>query len=340
MNGLIFFLSAMLLAGPQDDGERMTMSRALSLIPRPGIAPVKSLIPSSKPAADTLDTSDPRIKIELCSDGTWRYLKDWEAEGVDDIFTECWVENSPAAYHVALNDLPLRMTIPLVDSASRFCCPYVTKVYSPFGYRHGRRHQGVDLPLHKGDPVRAAFDGRVRVSTWHKGYGNLVIVRHGNGLETIYGHLSERKANVGDWVSSGDVLGLGGSTGRSTGPHLHFETRYKGYAFDPQWIIDFESAELRHGIFSLKRKYLSDHSRYVPESEDEEEQIYKTEEEERAEAERIAKEKAAAVYHKVRSGDTLYGLALKYHTNVASICKLNGITPKTVLKLGRSLRIK
>lgn len=315
------------LAQAQDE---MTLERAKMLIPRPSIGPVKSLIPSEKVAAeDTLDTSDPRIKIVLNSNGTWKYIKDWSAGTPDDIFSESWVENSVASYNIPHAQLPDRMTVPLVDSVSRFACPYTTKVFSPFGIRHRRRHQGVDLPLKKGDPVYAAFDGRVRASMWSKGYGNLVIIRHGNGLETTYGHLSERKVNAGDWVSAGDVVGLGGSTGRSTGPHLHFETRYKGYAFDPQWIIDFEKAELRQSVFVLKRRYLSEYSKYVPESEDVEEEILAAEEKERA-----------AVYHKVVSGDTLSGIALKYHTSVAAICKLNGITTKTTLRLGRSLQVK
>ena len=106
-------------------------------------------------------------------------------------------------------------------------CPYVGKVYSKFGYRRGRRHQGTDIPLKSGTPVAAAFDGRVRMSSYVSGYGNLVILRHENGLETFYGHLSKRQVSVGDWVRAGDIVGLGGSTGRSSGPHLHFETRYK-----------------------------------------------------------------------------------------------------------------
>ena len=214
------------------------------------------------------------------------------------------------------------------------------KVFSPFGWRRRRNHTGVDLPLATGTPVYAAFDGRVRCSMYNRGYGNVVVIRHASGLETTYAHLKERNVQTGDYVSAGDVIGLGGSTGRSTGPHLHFETRYEGYAFDPQWLIDFETGTLRHGYFVLKRKYLSNTSRYYPESEEEEEEIYKTEEEDRAEAERIAREMAAAQYHTVKSGDTLYGLAARYHTTVGAICKLNGISASTPLRIGKKLRVK
>ena len=140
-------------------------------------------------------------------------------------------------------------------------------------------------------------------------------------------------------MSAGSQIGLGGSTGRSTGPHLHFETRYKGYAFDPQWLIDFETGVLRHGVFTLKKKYLSANSRYVPESEDVEEEILLADDEDRAEAQRKAAEEAAKKYHTIRSGDTLGAIARRYGTTVNQICKWNNITPKTTLKIGRKLRV-
>ena len=116
--------------------------------------------------------------------------------------------------------LPDRFSLWIVDTLDSYCCPNKTRVYSKFGYRHGRRHQGVDLPYPTGTPVYAAFDGKVRVSDYVGGYGNLIIIRHANGLETFYGHMSRRDKEPGDWVNAGDVIGLGGSTGRSSGPHL------------------------------------------------------------------------------------------------------------------------
>lgn len=335
----IAFALLPLMAGAQ--GSRLTIKEAEKLVPREIRKPVKSMIPGEKPPVhDTLDTSDPAVKIILFNDGTWRYERDVRAFADSAVFRKAWNANELNPYRTKLEDLPYRVTLCLADSASRFCCPRQVKVFSPFGWRRRRNHTGVDLPLPTGTPVYAAFDGRVRVSMYNRGYGNVVVVRHASGLETTYAHLKERNVQSGDYVSAGDVIGLGGSTGRSTGPHLHFETRYEGYAFDPQWLIDFETGTLRHGYFVLKRKYLSNTSRYYPESEDEEDEIYKAEEQDRAEAERIAKEMAAAQYHTVKSGDTLYGLAAKYHTTVGAICKLNGISASTPLKIGKKLRVK
>lgn len=327
------------LAGAQEG--TLSYKEADRLIPREIKKPVKSMIPGEKPLVhDTLDTSDPAVKIVLFNDGTWRYERDVRAFADSAVFRKAWKTNELNPFRSKLEDLPYRVTLCLADSASRFCCPRQVKVFSPFGWRRRRNHTGVDLPLATGTPVYAAFDGRVRCSMYNRGYGNVVVIRHASGLETTYAHLKERNVQTGDYVSAGDVIGLGGSTGRSTGPHLHFETRYEGYAFDPQWLIDFETGTLRHGYFVLKRKYLSNTSRYYPESEEEEEEIYKTEEEDRAEAERIAREMAAAQYHTVKSGDTLYGLAAKYHTTVGAICKLNGISASTPLRIGKKLRVK
>lgn len=327
------------LAGAQES--RMSIREAENLIPREVRRPVKSMIPGDKPLAhDTLDTSDPVIKIVLLNDGTWHYVKDLRFLADSSVFRRNWKENELNPFRTPLQDLPFRITLCLADSSSRFCCPRQIKVFSPFGWRRRRNHMGVDLPLPMRTPVYAAFDGKVRCSMYNRGYGNVVIIRHASGLETTYAHLAERRVSAGDYVSAGDVIGLGGSTGRSSGPHLHFETRYDGYAFDPQWLIDFETGVLRHGYFVLKRKYLTPTSKYYPESEEEEEEIYKTEEEERAEAERIAKEMAAARYHTIKAGDNLSRLAVKYNTTVNAICKLNGITPSTTLKIGKKLRVK
>jgi len=290
---------------------------------------------------DTLDVGDSRYLIVLKDDNTWELIKNIEALEDDDVFTNSWGTHSVNPYRSPLDSIPYRVTICLVDSVSRFECPYQRKVFSRFGLRHGRRHMGVDLPYPTGTPVKCAFDGRVRLAERHKGYGNLIIVRHENGLETFYAHLSQIQVKVGDWVHAGDQIALGGSTGRSTGPHLHFETRYKGNAFDPEWIIDFESGKLRKNAFVLRRSYLSPYSKYVPESIDDEDAQYMTEEQILAEEERIAKERAAMRYHTIRSGDTLSGIAVKYGTTVSRICSLNqNLKPTTILRLGRKIRVK
>lgn len=301
-----------------------------------------SFAPGKGAPVDTLDVGDTRVRIVLCDDNTWYLIKNIEALQADSLFIKNWDEHIVNPYtREPMDSIHYRTTICLVDTLSKFVCPYKCKVFSKFGYRRGRPHTGVDLPYPTGTPVYCAFDGRVRLAERHRGYGNMVIVRHENGLETIYGHLSKIEVACGDWVRAGDLIGLGGSTGRSTGPHLHFETRYHGHAFDPQWIIDFEEGVLRKNVFVLKRSQLSPHSKYVPQSIDEEEEIYMTEEQIRAEEERIAKERAAMKYHTIRSGDTLSGIAKKYGTTVSHICSLNqGLKPTTVLSIGRKIRVK
>jgi murein DD-endopeptidase MepM/ murein hydrolase activator NlpD len=288
---------------------------------------------------DTLDIQDGRLLLVLKDDHTWYYIKNFKMMESDSTFVKDWVPNTTNPYTAPLESLPLRNSIALVDSASRFVVPYQTKVFSRFGMRRGRRHQGVDLPLKTGTPVVAAFDGRVRASTYSKGYGNLVIIRHENGLETFYGHLSKREVEVGDWVRAGDEIGLGGSTGRSTGPHLHFETRYQGYAFDPEWIADYEKGELRKNVFVLRRSYLDAHSRYTPESIDEEDEIYADEERIVEEEKRIAAERAAMRYHTVKNGESLSVIARKEGKSLNAIIKLNpGINPDK-LSIGQKIRV-
>ena len=229
---------------------KFTKSQAELLIPRPLLQPVRSMIPSNAGAIDTLDTANPLVKLVLYSDNTWKYVKDGNLLKQEDYFTKNWDNQSMEPYGVDFKSLPDKVTLWLIDNPTDFCCPNQVKVFSKFGFRHKRRHQGCDLPLKTGDPIRAAFAGKVRVSDWSRGYGNLIVIRHENGLETAYGHLSARNVKEGDWVSAGDIIGLGGSTGRSSGPHLHFETRYMGYAFDPEWLIDFETGTLRSGVYS------------------------------------------------------------------------------------------
>lgn len=329
-----------------------TRREAELLVPRPHLQPVKSMVEGDRNPLDTLETQSPGVKIILYSDFSWKYYRDPLTIMSGEAFAESWTHDYPNPYNVRYEELPEKISIWVVDTLSGYKCPNQTKVYSPFGYRHRRRHQGVDLPLHTGDNVYAAFAGKVRLSKYVKAYGNLVIIRHENGLETFYGHLSKRLVAEDQWVEAGQIIGLGGSTGRSTGPHLHFETRYKGYAFDPQWLIDFESGTLRHRLFVLKKKYLNASSKYVPESEDEEYDIYIGDAKDyatadslaairKAEEEKAAKEAAAAKYYKVRSGDTLSKIAMRNGTTVTAICRLNpGLTSKTTLKIGRSIRVK
>lgn len=303
-------------------------------------SPVLNFVKGTGSPIDTIDVGDDRIKVVLCDDKSWYFIKDMTKAAELDIFKEYWDTEEVNPYKtIELNNLPYHVTIVLADSVSRWACPYQTKVFSKFGYRHGRRHQGIDLPYPTGTPVKAAFDGRVRYSKYCKGYGNLVIVRHENGLETYYGHLSKRMAEPGDWVHSGDVIGLGGSTGRSTGPHLHFETRYKGFAFDPQWIADYEAGKLHRHVFVLRRSYLDASSKFVSENLDDEEIVFGTDEKIDEEEKRIAAERAAMRWHTVRNGETLSGIAAKNGKSLSKIKALNpGINPNK-LRIGQKVRV-
>ncbi|MBR4740574.1 MAG: peptidoglycan DD-metalloendopeptidase family protein, partial [Bacteroidales bacterium] len=309
---------------------------------------VENSASKATPYADTLDTGNPGVKVVLYNNGTYRYVKDPSLVAVDSVFTQCWDTRAVNPYREDPDSIPDRFSLWIVDTLDSYTCPYVVHPRSQFGYRHGRRHQGIDLPYSMGTPVAAAFDGKVRISDYVGGYGNLVVIRHANGLETFYGHLSKRNVESGDWVSAGDIIGLGGSTGRSTGPHLHFETRYKGAAFDPAWLIDFETGTLRHRLFKIRSWYFNPNQRYVQNVDDEDE-IFRTDEEDRLLAEEQAKKEAAARaaaeaaamrYHTVRSGDTLSGIARKYGTSVKEICRLNGIKETTILQVGKRLRVR
>lgn len=283
---------------------------------------------------DTLRTINNAVKIVVYNDNTWKYIRDKEFVRDAAVYTRYWDTTSLFPYRdVSLASLPQSIAIDLVDTLCCYHYPYKAAVRSKFGIRYRRRHQGVDLPLKTGDPVHATFNGRVRISEYNRGgYGNLVIIRHDNGLETYYGHLSERLVQPGDWVEAGQIIGLGGSTGRSTGPHLHFETRYFGQAFDPERLIDFEKGELLRRTFLLKKSFFDIRSNAAQDFEDED----ATEKAEK----QAAAERAAITYHTIRSGDTLGAIARRYGTTVSKICTLNGIKSTTVLRIGRKLRVR
>ena len=201
------------------------------------------------------------------------------------------------------------VTLPdsLVVSMKGYCMPTdSTYITDKFGYRprRGRQHMGLDIRIKTGDTIRAAFDGKVRISRYERrGYGHYLVIRHPNGLETVYGHLSKKLVDENDIVHAGDPIALGGNTGRSTGPHLHFETRILGNAINPAMMFDFphQRAQTEYYVYEKNTR---------------------------------------PVYYRVKSGDTLSGIALKNETSVSNICKLNGITSKTVIKPGQTLRIQ
>ncbi len=201
-----------------------------------------------------------------------------------------------------------RVSDPLTHES--FYPPFNNYVTCGFGYRRSLFHFGTDIKLQKGDSIRAAFDGLVRVTKYDRhGFGNVVVLRHVKGLETIYGHMSRVLVVPNQEVKAGDIIGLGGNTGRSTGYHLHFETRYMGEPFDPSCFYDFTNHKLITDTLVITRanfEYLID----------------------------IRKAK----YCVVHKGDTLGKIARNYHTSISNLCRLNNITSKTLLRVGRKIR--
>lgn len=208
------------------------------------------------------------------------------------------------------------------DSCAINCSSFVypidtiARVTSKYGPRRRRMHRGIDLKVQKGDTIRAAFDGKVRIRNYERrGYGYYLVIRHPNGLETIYGHLSKQLVHVNDIVHAGDPIGLGGNTGRSTGSHLHFETRFLGQAINPAEIIDFENGVPVHDTFVFRNVKINGRKSNIYTSSGDQ-----------------------LVYHRVKSGDTLGKIARIYGTSVSELCRLNGIKPTTVLRIGQSIR--
>ena len=310
-------------------------------VPYIAVQPVKGFGQSKSNPIDTIATAAPGVSVVLFNDNSWKYLKTSEYIERRGNFSENWDTKITNPYHSPIDSLPETWSIWLVDSLGDYHVPQTGRVTSKFGIRWGRSHQGVDISIPIGMPLYAAFDGKVRVSTQMKGYGQIIIIRHDNGLETFYGHMSRRDVASGDIVHAGDIIGLSGNTGRSTGPHLHFETRYNGLAFDPQRIVNFDNGDLKQRIMVLKRRYFSASSRYDQNFDDE----YLNEEDDKKALEEKKKRDAEAarkamVYHKVRSGECLSTIARRYGTSVNTICRLNGISANSILSVGKIIRVR
>lgn len=228
----------------------------------------------------------------------------------DSIYRFLWTDERVNPYGTMFDSLKEDVHIPMAG----FVLPAPGYVTSPYGWRRNRMHKGTDIKVQVGDSIRSAWPGQVRIVGWDpRGYGYFVVVRHDNGLETVYGHLSRPLVDEYEPVKAGYVLGLGGNTGRSTGSHLHWEIRYLGEAMNPAGFVDFSTGQLKNneeyviGIKAMKQA--------------------------RAEA-------AAMKYHKVRQGDTLSGIAKKYGTSVKALCRLNNIKETKILQIGQKIRVR
>lgn len=252
------------------------------------------------------ETSIVEVAEELNIDSTWvtiaEYYAIWDSRNIDP-------------YKIDPSEFKDTLNIVLFDTlAGQYWSMPMSncRTTSGFGYRWHRWHYGLDLDLNIGDPIMATFDGIVRISQYNAGgYGNYVMIRHYNGLETLYGHMTSSKVEVGQFVQAGEVIGLGGNTGKSTGPHLHFEVRYAGNAFDPTTVFDFNNMKLNNTLFNLNPSHYA-----------------------------YAKEARKVYYHKVRPGDSLGRVASKYGVSISRICKLNRISTRSTIRPGQRLRIR
>ena len=203
-----------------------------------------------------------------------------------------------------------------VIDCSTFVLPMdsMTRVTSKYGPRRRRMHKGIDLKVQSGDTIRAAFDGKVK-NFERRGYGYYLVIRHPNGLETVYGHLSKFLVGVNDIVRAGDPIALGGNTGRSTGSHLHFETRFLGQAINPADIIDFENSIPHQDQYVFRNVKINGRKSNI-----------------------YTSSNSQMVYHRVKSGDTLGKIARIYGTTVNELCRLNGLKSTSMLRIGQSIR--
>ena len=265
-----------------------------------------------------------------------------EAESFEAPATDLYDDWDNFHAHSRVTQLPDTFRI----SLKNFCMPTTSRVLtSNFGSRWGRQHKGLDIKVYIGDTIRAAFSGKIRIVRYEpKGYGKYVVIRHPNGLETIYGHMSKHLVAENQEVRAGDPIGLGGNTGRSTGSHLHFETRLCGVTLNPALMFDFKNQDVVDDYYMFRK------STYNRES---------------AEATRLrgvggvavkgdldvpqpstasttsskkGNSRANARFHKVSRGETLYSIARKRGTSVDAICKLNHIRKSAKLRTGQILR--
>lgn len=224
-----------------------------------------------------------------------------------------------------------------------FCMPTTSKVItSNFGRRWGRMHKGIDVKVYIGDTIRSAFSGKVRIVKYEaNGYGNYVVIRHYNGLETIYGHMSKHLVKENQIVKAGEPIGLGGNTGRSTGSHLHFETRLCGVALNPALMFDFRNQDVTGDTYMFHRDTYENESvlanKARGKSADDNEAV--AEETSLSKSRKQSSASSSDIrYHKVKRGETLSSIAKKRGTTIDKLCKLNHISKRMRIRPGQILR--
>lgn len=262
-----------------------------------------------------------------------------EAEPEEDIYTEGWDSGMVNCYTNAV--VPQTATIDVTN----YHMPVPGYITSPYGYRKRfrRQHKGVDLKLNIGDTVRAAFSGKVRLTKYERrGYGYYVVLRHGNDLETVYGHLSKFLVEPDQYVKAGDPIALGGNTGRSTGPHLHFETRYMGYAINPSAIFDFANQCTHTDTYTFDKRTYQRARNFSPEANAAYAQAYNKKNPAKAydNTKQKTSSKTKSKSYTVRKGDTLGRIAARNGVTIAQICRLNNLKSTSTLRIGQHLTLR
>jgi len=264
------------------------------------------------------------IKMEAVAIDSIRLQRELEEEEADtpsdELYEGIWNNQFVKAYSEV--SIPDSFRVDLTS----FVMPVQGQITSPFGPRRRRFHYGTDIKLQTGDTVVAAFDGKIRVEQYERrGYGNYLVLRHPNGLETVYGHLSQFLVSDGETVAAGQPIALGGNTGRSSGSHLHFECRFLGQAIDPADIVDFDNFCTFNDSYLFKKSKINEvsphninYAKYANRF--------------------TTSNRHSFSYHRVRTGDTLSKLAQKYRVPVKQICRLNGLKPTSRLKVGSVIR--
>ena len=326
----------------------------LTLAPRLGLAALRD------PASNDTTLKAPRPKSFSINDSS--RFEAWDLILNHPVFNECWDNTETFPYeNTRLTDLPEHIEIPLLRQGERFTLTWYGRLNSPYGPRKGRHHHGLDLQLHTGDRVFAAFDGIVRYAKYNRsGFGNCIVIRHYNGLETVYAHLSRIEVPVNSLVRSGDPIGRGGNTGRSFGSHLHFEVRFKDFSIDPERLIDVHSGQLRMDTLRFTRHLLggrrypgdlqdgtesTDSSFatselgvpvFFPETEDEPEPVVIP-----AKTKSVPKSKAnSPAYYTIRKGDNLGVIQRRTGVPQSRLRSLNpGMNARKLLP-GKKLRIR
>jgi len=280
---------------------------------------INALIAKRNLVADKVTTKMETAAIDSVQ---LQYELDEEDDGLspaDELYDGVWNNQYLKAYSGI--SIPDTFRIDL----SSFVMPVKGRVTSPFGPRKRRFHYGTDLKLQTGDTVYAAFEGKVRVEQYErKGYGYYIVLRHPNGLETVYGHLSKFLVSEGATIEAGQPIALGGSTGRSTGPHLHFECRFLGQAIDPADIVDFDNFctyDDSYAFYKSNINAVSIHNNNYA--------LYNK---------YTVQGQQSITYHRVRTGETLSKIANTYGVTVKQICRLNGLQPASKLRVGSVLR--